>query len=97
MSAEAAAAREERADKMEGDPAAADAAAPPMTPREPDAAGAADAADPDDVAADEPAPAGPQGSIGIELGTDKMVVAASCVRRAATAVLVRNDVSNEAT
>ena len=41
--------------------------------------------------------AGPQGAIGVELGTDKCVVAASSVRRAATAVLVRNEVSNEAT
>ena len=85
---EAAAAREERADKMDAD-------AVPMTPREDEPAAAA--ADADDVAPPEPAAVGPQGSIGIELGTDKMVVAASCVRRAATAVLVRNDVSNEAT
>ena len=45
----------------------------------------------------EAAVAGPQGAIGVELGTDKCVVAASSVRRAATAVLVRNDVSNEST
>jgi hypothetical protein len=92
--AEAAANREERAEKL-------DAAAEeprPMTPGEPAAEPAA-ADEPAAEQAAEPAAAavGPQGSIGIELGTDKCVVAASSVRRAATAVLVRNDVSNEAT
>ena len=53
--------------------------------------------EPEAEAEPEPAATGPQGSIGIELGTDKCVVAASSVRRAATAILVRNDVSNEAT
>ena len=49
-------------------------------------------------AAPEDAPvASVQGSIGIEIGGEKCVTAASCVRRAATAVLVRNEVSNEAT
>ncbi len=90
---EAESAREERVEALQdpapdtGDDDSAAAAAAEEEEKEGEEQGAGDAA----------AAAGPQGAIGVELGTDKCVVAASCVRRAATAVLVRNDVSNEAT
>ena len=104
MAENAAEAREERVDKMEGaepehEPEAAKASRLAAWGRMQESNRGANAPEVSEAKPEAAAtPAGaPQGSIGIEIGAEKCVCAASCVRRAATAVLVRNEVSNEAT
>eukprot|EP01049_Picozoa_sp_SAG25_P011732 SAG25_NODE_1477_length_2945_cov_4.584428_1_plen_536_part_00 len=95
MMAAAEEAREERSDKLQ---ASADTSDAPATgTEEPAPASGTEEPAPAKAAADEAGTTTVMGAIGIDVGAEKCVTAASSVRRAATAVLVRNDLSNEAT
>eukprot|EP01047_Picozoa_sp_COSAG01_P064935 COSAG01_NODE_8677_length_2699_cov_33.142308_3_plen_98_part_01 len=88
MMAAAEEAREERSDKLQASADTSDAPAIGTGTEEPAPASGAEEPAPAEAVADEADATTVMGAIGIDVGAEKCVTAASSVRRAATAVLV---------